>query len=120
MKFSASLRVSIALFLSFILTGAPVATAGMISTREAVAELTRTETIERIRSYITRSEVQTEMLKHGVTPSEVSMSLASMKNSELQQISNQITQAKAGGDVIVISLTTVLLVVIILLLMGRI
>lgn len=120
MKFFPSLQVTVALALSILLTGAPAATAGMISTRDAVAELTRSQTIEQIRSYITRSEVQAEMAKHGLSPSEVSHRLASMKNSELRQISDQITQARAGGEIIVIGLTTVLLVVIILLLMGRI
>lgn len=121
MKSFPSLKLMLVLFLSLILSGVPVAaTAGMISTREAVAELTRTETIERIRGYITRSEVQAEMAKHGLAPSEVSMRLASMNSSELRQISEQITQAKAGGEVVVIGLTTILLVVIILMLMGRI
>ncbi len=93
---------------------------GMISTREAVGKLSRSATVERIRTYIARPEVVTEMVKHGLNPSEVSTRLASMSPSELRQISESVTRAEAGGEVIVIGLTTVLLVVIILLLMNRI
>lgn len=92
----------------------------MISTREAVGKLSRSATVERIRTYIARPEVVTEMVKHGLNPSEVSTRLASMSPSELRQISESVTRAEAGGEVIVIGLTTVLLVVIILLLMNRI
>jgi hypothetical protein len=121
MKIPNPLSALTAVVLATLMTGVPnVATAGMISTREAVGELTRTETIAKIRDYISRSEVREEMAKHRVDPNEVSMKLASMNNTELRQISDQITQARAGGEVIVIGLTTVLLVILILLLVGRI
>lgn len=121
MKFTRFFRCLVALTLSLILTGTPqVASAEMVSTREAVGELARSQTIEHIREYLARTEVREQMAKHRVDANEVSTKLASMNNSELRQINNQITMARAGGDAIIISLTTVLIVILILLLIGRI
>lgn len=96
------------------------AQAGMISTESVVAEMNHAVTQEKILNYLTRTDVQAEFLKHGVSSEEASLRVLAMSGVELAQVSNQIDQAAAGGEVLVIGLGTILVVVLILVLMGRI
>lgn len=123
MKLSKFTRFVVAPLMAVCIVEVPfmlTAHADMITTDAAVAELTRAQTQEKIQNYLTRAEVQQEFLKHGVSASEASLRVAGMSNAELAQVSNQIDQGQAGGEVIVIGLGTVLVVILILLLIGRI
>ena len=116
-------RFFVAPLIAFCLVEVPfilTAHADMISTADLVAELNRARTQEKIEIYLSRTDVQTEFMKHGVSASEASARVAVMSDSELAKISNQIDQARAGGDTVVIGLGTILVVILILLLIGRI
>lgn len=96
------------------------AAAGMISTREAADEITRAQNIEKIEGYLERDDVRKQLEGYGVSSEEISARLATLSDTEIQQMGKQIQQSKAGGEVIYIGLGTILLVIIILLLIRRI
>lgn len=88
----------------------------MISTSTVLADITRAEAEKNIRDYLQKSEVQSELIKQGVSPDEVSARLANLSEQEIKQLSGQVKEARAGGDILV----AVLLVVLILILIKRI
>ena len=88
----------------------------MISSSDVLAQVTRDESEKEVRDYLQKSVVQSELLKQGVSVEEVSARLASLSEQELRQLSGQVKQAQAGGDILV----AVLLVVLIIYLIKRI
>jgi len=126
MKLSKPCKIAIAFVMSFLMSNiANVAIATelsgtsdqkMISTSDALVEVTRAQAEANVRNSIENSSVKDELLKHGLTQDEVSSRLASLSEQEIQQLSAQVNEAKAGGDILV----TVLLVVLIIYLIKRI
>lgn len=119
MWFSRTTKVLVSGVLCLFLTNAPgiaVANVGMVSTQSVVNEMSRTETMTELNSLLDREDIQKELIKRGVDPKEVSARLASLSEQEMQQLSGQVAQARAGGDI----LWTILIVVLIIFLIKRI
>ncbi len=118
MRISKRLSLFVSVTMSLLLSNIPsVAFAeGMISTSVVVAELNRVEEQKNVENFLQRNDVREELIKRGVAPDEVSSRLASLSTLELRQLSAQLDQARAGGDILV----TVLLVVLIIYLIKRI
>lgn len=82
----------------------------MISTGAVLAELTRAEAETEVRGYLQKSEVQSALLKQGLAPEEISARLASLSEQEMRQLSSQVQEARAGGDILVAILVVVLII----------
>lgn len=109
-----------AISLSFLMTNIPhIAFAEMaeqpqmIATEFVVEEMNREQAQQRVRDFLSREDVQRELVKKGVDPKEAEMRLASLSDHEMKQLAHQMDQAKAGGDVVGI-LVIVLLVLLII------
>lgn len=76
----------------------------------------RLEAEAEVRSFLQKSEVQSELAKQGLSAHEISARLASLSEQELQQLHGQVKEARAGGDLLV----TVFLVVLIIYFIQRI
>jgi hypothetical protein len=122
MKIPRKFKRIVAIVVSVAILDAPLYAYGdgMIATSTVVANIQRTETTAKVQNFLQRSEVRQQLEQSGVSPDEVSQRLASLSDTELQQLATQIDQNRAGGDVVVIGLGTILLVVIILLLLKKI
>ncbi len=125
MKISKSCRIVIAFIMSFFMSNiAQVAVAAeltetsqkMISTSAALAEVTREKAETDVRNFIQNSDVNDALLKHGLTQEEISSRLANLSEQEMRQLSMQVNEAKAGGDILV----TVVLILLIIFLAKRI
>lgn len=119
MLFSKSSKIIGSITMSLFLTNVPamaVAETGMIQTHSVVNDLTRSEARQNVHDFLSRSEVQEELIARGLTLDEATLRVASLSEQELTQLSGQISQARAGGDVLV----TILLVVLIIFLIKRI
>ncbi len=88
----------------------------MVSTSELLTEMDQKQTEAELREYFQNSQVQAELIKRGVSPDEISTRLATLSPQELQTLSAEVQQAKAGGDILI----TVLLIVLIIFLIKRI
>ena len=88
----------------------------MISAGSVLADISREEAAKEVKNYLSKTEVQAELMKHGLTADEVSTRLASLSKQELQQLAGQVQEARAGGDILV----TILIVVLIIYLIKRI
>lgn len=89
--------------ISFTLSHLPImqsAHAGrMITTSQAVAEMTRVESAQKVSEFLDRKDVQEQMVKLGVTPQEAQERLAHLSDAELRKVAGDIDQSTIGGDV---------------------
>ncbi len=88
----------------------------MVSAGSVLADISREEAAKEVKNYLSKTEVQAELMKHGLTADEVNTRLASLSKQELQQLAGQVQEARAGGDVLV----TILVVILIIFLVQRI
>lgn len=99
----------------------PSAGAGVIST-EAAIEMQkmqeRASRIERINSVLARDSVQSQMIRLGVQPDVAAARIASLSDSELQQLEARMDELPAGADSALTVLGIVLLVLLVLELVG--
>ena len=120
-------RVWLALFMSFVMGYVPTyATAqgvapaaaggGMITTSAVIADISRKPMEQNVLNALRHEDVKQALLQNGVSADEVGRRVASLSDSELRELSGQLNQARAGGDVLV----TILVVVLIIFLVRRI
>ena len=94
--------------------------AAMITTQEAVSQLSHQQNLEKVSDFMQRGEVKEKLIAMGVDPIEANLRLNYLSNAEVADMAWQIDNNVAGADIIVIGLTTILLIVIIILLVQRI
>lgn len=119
MLFSKSIKVIGSVAMSAVLSNVPttaMAESGLIPTHVAVEELTRSEALQQVHEFLGRSDVQKLLIERGLSAEEASSRLASLSEVELRQLSQQVEQARAGGDI----LGAVLIVVLIIFIITRI
>lgn len=110
-------RMVLCLMISFSLVELPIlkaqAHAGMISTTEAVAEMSRGQNEQSVNEFLSRNDVRNELTRLGVNPDEASRRLAALSDTEVKQLSQDIKQATIGGDVggILVVVLLVLLII---------
>jgi hypothetical protein len=88
----------------------------MISTSFVLEQLNRAESEKQIQEFISKPEMYNALIKQRLTPSEITERLAILSDIEIRQLSAQIKQQRAGGDV----LMAILIVVLIIFLVNRI
>jgi hypothetical protein len=126
MNLSRRTRFFWAIFLSFLMSNIPVLASAeaveakntstqnqMIPASIIVDQMNRAEQEAKVQRFLSRADVQSEFAKRGVSPAEASLRVASLSEQELAQLTNQMDQARAGGDVggILVLVILVLLVV---------
>ncbi|MES2803548.1 MAG: PA2779 family protein [Bdellovibrionota bacterium] len=87
----------------------------MISTTEVLERFDRKMTEEKLTSFLSQQDIQQKLVDQGVSVSEAKARIASLSDSELQNLSQQIDKAQYGGDILI----TVLLIVLIIYLVKR-
>jgi hypothetical protein len=92
------------------------AQAGIVSTGSIVSA-DRDADLASIRTQLQRADVQQQMQKMGVDAAAVDARLATLSDSELRDLSDQMQKAPAGGDVLVL-IGAVFVVLLILELVG--
>lgn len=89
---------------------------GMITTSSVLADIDRSQAEQQIEGYLQRADVQQALSDQGLSSDEIRSRLASLSPQEINQLSQQMEQARAGGDILV----TILIVVLIIFLIKRI
>ncbi|CAN5670563.1 hypothetical protein BH10BDE1_BH10BDE1_16310 [soil metagenome] len=89
---------------------AEVATAKMIPATVVVEQLTREQAQANVDSFLKQENVRKQLVAHGLSEGEVKMRLASLSETELKQLSKQMDQARAGGDILIAILIVVLII----------
>jgi len=92
---------------------------GMISTTEAVGQMTRAESQARVAEVLNRGDIQEQLVKLGISPDEANRRIAGLSDAEARNLASDLQEAQAGGSVGGI-LVLVLVVVLIIYLVQRI
>ncbi len=78
-------------------TSAPLpASAAMVSTDQALATLSGDTDRAAILTFLARADVRTQMVELGVTPDEAVTRVASLSDTEIENIAGRIDEAPAG------------------------
>lgn len=88
----------------------------MTSASSVLADITRENAQKEVESFISKTEVQAELMKQGLTADEVNLRLASLSEQEMRQLAGQVHEVRAGGDILI----TILLIILIIYLIKRI
>lgn len=119
MKFSKTTKMFWTMVLSVFMSHVPnvafaegVAAANpqMISTSLVLADVTRAQAEQEVKDFLKTEEIQKAFVKQGLSADEASMRLASLSDQELRQLSLQVQEARAGGDILVAILIVVLII----------
>ena len=110
-KLSTSVLILTFLFSSL---ATQIAVADIVSTETAMDTQTRSLDKDQLRRWLDRDDVQAQLIAHGVSPEAAEKRIAALTDAELQQLSQHMDDAPAGGQIV-----ELLLVVIILLLILR-
>ena len=73
--------------------------AQMISASQVLEEITRTQAEKNVRDYLEKTAIKNELLKNGISSDEAIARLSILSEQEIRQLSGQVNEARAGGDV---------------------
>jgi uncharacterized membrane protein len=92
--------VSILMTLLLLLITAPVHSvlAAMIGTEAILVNQDTQNARDRLRSFLDREAVQSQLTARGIDPAEAQARVDSLSDSEVMQISDKIDQLPAGGS----------------------
>lgn len=93
------------------------ASAGVISTEQAVVAAERAERLDRVNSFFTRGDVAAELERFGVDPALAAERAAALSDAELAELDGRIADVAAGGDLLAV-LGIVFVVLLVLELVG--
>ena len=82
----------------------------MVPTSILVADLTRAQAQSRIQNYLDQKELRQNLADRGLSADEISTRLASLSDTEMKQLAQQMDQAQYGGDILVAILLVVLII----------
>ncbi len=110
-------RLLLCLMISFTLVEIPLmkaeAHAGLISTRDALDLVKRSESEKTVSDFLGRSDVKEQLIKMGVNPEDAHKRIAGLSDSEVRKLSSDIDQAVIGGDlggILVLVLVVILII----------
>jgi hypothetical protein len=102
------------LIMSFSLlgTGLPsISYAGMIGTQSIIGNQPSDESRARVEEFITRENVQEQMIALGVDPAEVQGRIAALTADELRLLEKEIDNMPAGGILVILGIVFVVLII---------
>lgn len=92
--------LAVVLSAGLILLGTPgFSQAAMIGTERLAAQSQRAETEARLRTLLSREDVQQQLAAWGVDPVQAKSRAAAMSDEEIQRVAATLGQQPAGGDV---------------------
>ncbi len=95
------------------------AVAGMIATDEVgVAAESGTQARQQLEALLARQDVQSEFVKHGLSPDQAKARVAALTDDEAKMVSAQLEELAAGGNGVVGALVLIFLVLLFTDIMG--
>ncbi|MDX1811063.1 MAG: PA2779 family protein [Gammaproteobacteria bacterium] len=90
----------------------PVAQASMVSTDAVIADQQKLWNKQEINTLMERDDVKAQLQLMGVNSNDVQARVDALTDDELQQLSSQLNELPAGGDILGIALTVFIILVI--------
>lgn len=114
-KLSRVLAMPVALAMFLNLGVLPAAQAAMVPTDQVIDKSSVANDRERVKSFLAREDVQRQMETLGVDPDNAAARVASLSDTEVQQIANKLDELPAGQDAIGTILGVLVFILIVLL-----
>lgn len=95
----------------------PAAQAEIVGTETLMQQNDRQQQIERVQGFMSKQQVEDQMVALGVDIEQAKQRVASLTDAELQMLGNQLDTLPAGGDALAV-LGILLLVFLVLELLG--
>lgn len=112
-------KAALRFFMAFVMSNVPNALmadtingsqAEMISASQVLEEITRAQAERNVRDYLEKTAVKNELLKNGISSDEAIARLSILSEQEIRQLSGQVNEARAGGDILIAVLLVVLII----------
>lgn len=123
MKIPLKLKLFCIYMLSALMTHIPdvalaeaASTHSMISTSAIVSDLNAAEAKANVDNFLKRDDVRKQLMANGISADEATTRVAALSPAEMKNLSSQMEQARAGGDILI----TILVVILIIFLVQRI
>lgn len=106
-----SLKLFIALMMSQSLQVAAVEkSVELRPTSDVLTELNVKNHRDRVEAFLQKDQVVQKLSELGISKEEAKLRMAQMDDQQIQQMSQQIAEARAGGDILYVILVVVLII----------
>ncbi|MEF8793732.1 PA2779 family protein [Thiohalorhabdus sp.] len=92
------LALPLAVAVCWTALGAASAQAGLVTTEEVVAKEVAAADRTRVKAYLARQDVQSQLRKLGIEAEEATARVDGLTDAEVQRIAAKLDQRPAGGD----------------------
>jgi hypothetical protein len=123
MKIPMKLKLFCIYTLSALMTHIPdvalaetAAARSMIPTSAVVSDLNAADAKANVDHLLKRDDVRQQLMANGISADEAATRLAALSPAEMKNLSSQLDQARAGGDILI----TILVIILIVFLVQRI
>lgn len=96
----------------------PAAQAGVVGTDAAVQTIEQEQARAKVETFLTRDDVQKQLIAQGVDPVEARLRLDSLTPAETQQLAGKIDELPAGGNSLVGALLFIFVLLLVTDLLG--
>jgi len=109
--------IILAVMMFLISTPYQSALAALINTETVLAENQSQETRDHLKQLMAREDVRSALIAHGIDPLEAEARIASLSDSEIIELSDQIENLPAGGNAIGLVIAVLVIIVLVLVIM---
>ena len=109
--------IILAVMMFLISTPYQSALAALINTETVLAENQSQEARDHLKQLMAREDVRSALIAHGIDPLEAEARIASLSDSEIIELSDQIENLPAGGDAIGLVIAVLVIIVLVLVIM---
>ena len=109
--------IILAVMMFLISTPYQSALAALINTETVLAENQSQEARDDLKQLMAREDVRSALIAHGIDPLEAEARIASLSDSEIIELSDQIENLPAGGNAIGLVIAVLVIIVLVLVIM---
>lgn len=117
MKIPVKLKLFCVYLLSALMTHIPdvalaesASTMKMVPTSVVMSDLNAADAKANIDNFLNRDDVRKQLVANGITADEAALRVAALSPAEMKNLSSQLEQARAGGDILLAILVIVLII----------
>ena len=82
----------------------------MVPTSVVMSDLNAADAKANIDNFLNRDDVRKQLVANGITADEAALRVAALSPAEMKNLSSQLEQARAGGDILLAILVIVLII----------
>lgn len=116
-RYTRTTGIIMAVMMLLISTPYQSALAALINTETILAENQSQEARDYLKQLMAREDVRSALIAQGIDPLEAEARIASLSDSEIIELSDQIENLPAGGDAIGLVIAVLVIIILVLVIM---